>query len=154
LRLGVRFFASSVPDASVKLVLPSDPRLGGVVRGAVEQFAAAFGVPENECCALALAVQEALTNIILHAYGNRRDQSIELTCSARADTLEFVLLDEGTAADPGRFCARPLGEVRSGGFGTHIMAQVMDGVQYERLPNRNRLRMVKHLGKVDRAVQG
>jgi len=143
-----------VLDVSVKLVLPSDPRLGGVVRGAVEQFAAAFGVPERECCALALAVQEAVTNIIRHAYGNRHDQPIELTCSARADTLEFVLLDEGTAADPARFCAWPLGEVRSGGFGTHIMAQVMDGVQYERLPDRNRLRMVKHLGKVDRVVQG
>jgi len=141
-------------DAVVKLVLPSDPRLGGVVRGAVEQFAAASGLPENECCALALAVQEAVTNIIRHAYGNRHDQPIDLTCSARADTLEFVLLDEGMAADPGRFCARPLGEIRRGGFGTHIMAQVMDGVHYERLPNRNRLRMVKHLGKVDRAVQG
>jgi anti-sigma regulatory factor (Ser/Thr protein kinase) len=154
LRLSVRLFASSVLEASVKLVLPSDPRFGGVVRGAVEQFAAAFGVPESEHCALALAVQEAVTNIIRHAYGNRHDQPIELTCSARADTLEFVLLDEGTAADPARFRARPLGEVRIGGFGTHIMAQVMDEVQYERLPNRNQLRMVKHLDKVDRAVQG
>jgi anti-sigma regulatory factor (Ser/Thr protein kinase) len=139
---------------SVKLVLLSDPRLGGVVRGAVEQFAAAFGLPENQCCALALAVQEAVTNIIRHAYGDRHDQPIELTCSAQRDALEFVLLDEGTAADPGRFCARPLGEVRRGGFGTHIMAQVMDGVHYERLPHRNRLRMIKHLGKVDGAVRG
>lgn len=141
-------------DASIKLVLPSDPRFGGVVRGAVEQFAAAFGVPESECCTLALAVQEAVANIIRHAYANRHDQPIELTCSAGAGTLEFVLLDEGTAADTTRFRSRPLGEVRSGGFGTHIMAQAMDGVQYERLPDRNRLRMVKHLGKVDRAVQG
>jgi len=141
-------------DTSVKLVLPSDPRLGGVVRGAVEQFAAAFGVGEQDCCMLALAVQEAVTNIIRHAYGDRHDQPIELTCCARPDALEFVLRDEGTAADPAQFCARPLGEVRTGGFGTHIMAQAMDRVQYERLPDHNRLRMVKHLGKVDRAVQG
>jgi len=141
-------------DASVKLVLPSDPTLGGVVRAVAEHFAAAFGVSESESCALALAVQEAVANIIRHAYGNRHDQPIELTCSARAGTLEFVLVDEGTAADPARFCARPLGEVRTGGFGTHIMAQAMDRVQYERLPHHNRLRMVKYLGKVDRAVQG
>jgi len=124
-----------------------------VVRAVVEQFAAAAGAPESGCCALALAVQEAVANIIRHAYGNRHDQPIDLTCSARADTLEFVLLDEGMAADPDRFCARPLGEVRTGGFGTHIMAQAMDGVQYERLPHHNRLRMVKHLGKVETAVQ-
>lgn len=142
-----------MPDASIKLVLPSDPRLGGVVRAVVEHFAAASGFPEGECCVLALAVQEAIANIIRHAYGNRHDQPIELTCSAGADALEFVLLDEGAAADPSQFRARPLGEVRTGGFGTHIMAQAMDGVQYQRLEHSNRLRMVKHFGKVDTALQ-
>jgi len=138
-----------VSDVSIKLVLPSDPRFGGVVRATVEHFAAALGIPEGECCAVALAVQEAVTNIIRHAYADRHDRPIELTCTVRVDMLEFVLLDEGVAADPGRFRARPLGEVRGGGFGTHIMAQVMDGVHYERLTHGNRLRMVKHFVKVD-----
>jgi len=124
------------------------------VRAMVEHFAAAFGFPQGECGALALAVQEAVANIICHAYGNRHDRPIEMTCSARADRLEFVLLDQGATADPSRFCARPLGEIRTGGLGTHIMAELMDEVQYKRLPRQNRLRMIKHLGKVDGLSRG
>jgi anti-sigma regulatory factor (Ser/Thr protein kinase) len=135
-------------DACLKLVVSSDPRLLRVVRGAVEQFALALALSESESCEVTLAVHEAVTNIIRHAYGDRHGQRVELTCCAQDNTLEFILADQGQPADPAQFCARPLGEAKPGGLGTHIIAQVMDVVDYQRLPQRNQLRLVKYLGKV------
>ena len=129
----------------LKLELQSDPRVLSVVRSAVQQFASVLGFSEGDCNAITLAVDEALTNVIRHAYQNRHDQPIGLVCEGRDAGAEFILTDCGIAADPANFCSRPLGEVRGGGLGTHIIAKVMDQVSYERSAEGNRLRLFKSL---------
>src|SRR5208283_5340169 len=57
-----------------------------------------------------LAVDEALANIIRHAYKNRYDQEIELNCQTSADQMEFTLVDRGEPPDPARICGQPLDE--------------------------------------------
>jgi serine/threonine-protein kinase RsbW len=132
---------------SLKLVLSSDPRLLGAVRGAVAELASAAGFAEEDCRAITLAVDEALTNIIRHAYDNRHDKSVELTCRSLDNGLEFILRDRGRPVDPAKVCARPLEAVRPGGLGTHIIRQIMDRVCYEPLPDGNELRLVKYVTK-------
>ena len=132
---------------SVKLVLTSDPRLLSVVRGAVHRLASVAGFKEEDCHGITLAVDEALTNIIRHAYDNRHDESIELTCRSLENGLEFILKDRGRAVDLAKVCARSLDVVRPGGLGTHIIRQVMDQVEYEPLPDGNQLRLVKFIPK-------
>ena len=131
----------------LKLEVPSDPRVLSIVRSTVHQLACVAGFPEEQCRSITLAVDEALSNIIRHAYQNRRDQAIQLTCQCDNDGLEFLLVDHGQSVDPGMLRGRPLDEVRPGGLGTHLIAQIMDRVQYEPLPDRNQLRLVKHLSK-------
>jgi len=130
---------------TVKLELPSDPQLLGVVRSTVEQLARVAGFAEKESRSITLAVDEAITNIIRHAYEGRNDQGIELVCRGYPDRLEFLLSDHGRSVDPAELRGRALGEVRPGGLGTHIIAKVMDQVRYEPLPNRNQLLLVKYL---------
>lgn len=132
---------------SLKVVLSSDPRLLSVVRGAVHQLAAVVGFTEEDCHAITLAVDEALTNIIRHAYDNRPDESMELSCRTLEHGLEFVLKDRGHPVDVAKVCARPLEVVKSGGLGTHIIRQIMDQVHYESLPDGNQLRLVKYVTK-------
>jgi len=129
----------------LKLEVPSDPQLLSVVRSAVQQLATVMGFSDKDCRSITVAVDEALTNIIRHAYQNRPDQTIAVVCQRRNDGLEFTLVDRGRAVDPKKLRARPLGEVRPGGLGTYIIQQAMDKVQYERLPDGNRLRLVKYL---------
>lgn len=133
---------------SLKLVLSSDPRLLGAVRGAVRELASGAGFAEEDCRAIALAVDEALTNIIRHAYDNRPDESVELTCHGLENGLEFIFRDRGRPVDPAKICARALEDVRPGGLGTHIIRQIMDQVRYEPLPDGNQLRLVKYINKV------
>jgi len=125
--------------------MASDPRLLPVVRGVASELAAAWGFEDEQCRGIALAVDEALSNIIRHAYKNRCDQEIELHCEAHADCLEFTFIDRGEAADPSRICAQPLDEIALGGRGTHLIRQIMDEVCYERVPGGNSLRLKKSL---------
>ena len=102
---------------------------------------------------MVLAVDEALTNIIRHAYQGKPEQPIEVSCrriQAAQDgvlkpALEIVLEDRGAAVDAKKLCGRALDDVRSGGLGLHFMRESMDAVEFRRRWHRNQLRMVKLL---------
>ena len=128
-----------------QMKLASDPRLLAVVRGTVAQLAEALGFEASQCRKITLAVDEALSNVIRHAYKNECNHEVELNCQAQADCLEFTFIDRGEPADPARICAQPLDEVALGGRGTHLIRQIMDEVSYERLPDHNRLRLKKYM---------
>jgi serine/threonine-protein kinase RsbW len=135
------------PRLQIKFSVPSDPRYLCVVRGAVGTLAAVIGWDESECRAIALAVDEALTNVIRHAYHGRTDCLIELECRENSDGLEITLLDNGDAPDRSKICAREAGCNQPGGLGTHIIKQVMDKFSYEVSPQGNRFVAVKRLRK-------
>jgi len=131
----------------VSFALPSDPRYLPVVRGAIAPLAAAIGWDECDCRAITLAVDEALTNVIRHAYQNRRDGLIEMECRESSDGLEITLLDNGAPPDKSSICARELGCDQPGGLGTHIIREVMDSVSYETSDKGNRFVARKTLRK-------
>ncbi len=128
-----------------QLRLTSDPRLLAVVRSVVSEFAAVWAFDDEACRRITLAVDEALSNIIRHAYKNQCDREIELDCEARSDCVEFTLVDHGEPLDPARFCSQPLDAIAIGGRGTHLIRQIMDEVRYERVAEGNRLCLRKYL---------
>lgn len=129
----------------LKLVMPSHPRFLSIVRAAVGELGMVYGLPEEACQGVILAVDEALANVIRHAYKGHHDQEMELDCRIVDDRLEFTLLDYGEAPDPARICGQPLDEVSLSGRGTHLMKAVMDEMCYERVPRGNQLRLIKYL---------
>ena len=137
----------------LRLELPSDPSLLCAVRGAVERLTESFGFSAVECRAVTRAVDEALTNIIRHAYSGRPDRPIELLIRSvqrhgnqkAAEGLEILLCDRGPAVKPDQMCMRALEEVRPGGLGLHFIQQSMDIVEYKRANGTNRLRLVKYV---------
>jgi serine/threonine-protein kinase RsbW len=137
----------------LRLELPSDPSLLCAVRGAVERLAESFGFSDAECRAVTRAVDEALTNIIRHAYGGRADRPIEMFFRSvhgqgnhkAADGIEILLCDRGPAIQPDKMCLRALDEVKPGGLGLHFIQQSMDIVEYKRAKGTNRLRLVKYV---------
>ena len=129
----------------LRLVMPSHPRFLSIVRAAVGELGLVYGLSEESCLGVTLAVDEALANIIRHAYKNRYDQEIELNCQTTGDQLEFTILDRGEPPDPARICGQPLDEVSLSGRGTHLIKATMDEVCYERVPEGNQLRLIKRL---------
>jgi serine/threonine-protein kinase RsbW len=136
----------------LRLELPSNPELLCVVRSAMMRLTEELGFPGGECRALTRAVDEALANIICHAYSGRPGQPIELMCRLQVRTngkqptgLEIVLVDRGAAADRKSLCGRSLDDVRPGGLGIHFIKGGVDVMQYKRQAKKNRLRLVKYL---------
>jgi anti-sigma regulatory factor (Ser/Thr protein kinase) len=137
----------------LKLDLLSDPQTLCVVRAAVGELAATLGLPPEEGRSLVLAVDEAMTNIIRHAYLGKFDRPIEVSfyrghrkqSERMQDTLEIRFVDEGVAVDPAKLRGRELEEVRPGGLGLHFIRQTMDDVTFRHFRGRNHLRLVKFL---------
>lgn len=137
----------------LKMELPSNPDTLCVVRNALEQLAQMLGFPDAECRAVVLAVDEALTNIIRHAYQGKADQPIAISFrrtqtpadGARRPALEIVLEDRGIRVDGSKLCGRDLEDVRPGGLGLHFIKESMDAVEFRRYWGRNQLRLVKFL---------
>jgi serine/threonine-protein kinase RsbW len=135
------------------LHLQSNPEALCLVRAALQQATEMMSFSETNSRAIVRSVDEALANVIRHAYKGRAGLPIEISCSrlwnandAKAPKgIEIVLTDSGVAADPKKLKGRSLEEVRPGGLGIHFMKQSMDVVEFNRKSGKNLLRMVKYL---------
>jgi anti-sigma regulatory factor (Ser/Thr protein kinase) len=94
-----------------------------------------------------LAVDEALTNIIRHAYQGTPGK-MTISVSASGDKIEIVLEDQGKKFDPTQVPAPELPRHKPGGLGVHFIRTIMDQMVYEdQCPSGNRLRLIKHKTK-------
>lgn len=122
-------------DAAVRLSVRSMPSHLRVVRSAVEEMCRLVGFDESSVTRIVLSVDEAMTNIIRHAYGGREDQPIEIEMSplgaSAPEGLRICLRDHGRQVDYSRIRSRDLKDVRPGGLGVHIMTECMDRLEYQ-----------------------
>jgi len=125
---------SAVPERPLRLEICSAPAHLPVVRAAVGKMCELLGFDEKTIGAIVLSVDEALTNIIRHAYDNMPDRKIEVELAPRVGdevALKVVLRDYGRSVDRSQIKSRDLQDVRPGGLGVHIMTECMDSVEYE-----------------------
>ncbi len=95
-----------------------------------------------------LAVDEALTNIIRHAYQGGAGK-MTISVAVADDRIEIVLEDQGKKFDPTRVPSPELPRHRPGGLGIHFIRTIMDQMIYDdQYPAGNRLRLIKHKKKI------
>jgi len=142
-----------LPGKSIRISINSDPVYLKVLRAAMDEIADLAGFSRKECAKIILAVDEACSNVIRHAYHNVEGQPIYVTCRITPIKLEIVIVDLGEPADIKSIKPRPLDELRPGGLGVHIIRTVMDEVHYENLAKiGNRLIMAKFLPREEGAL--
>jgi serine/threonine-protein kinase RsbW len=106
------------------------------------------GLDDTAAYGVELAVDEACTNIIEHAYGGEGKGEIECTARATKDGLVIILRDKGKAFDPTGVpdpdVNAPLEKLPSRGAGLFLMRKMMDEVHFEfRKGKGNTLTMLK-----------
>jgi anti-sigma regulatory factor (Ser/Thr protein kinase) len=116
----------------------------------VAQMAAQAGLDAKARHHCHLAIDEACTNIIEHAYsGGGPDDVIDVWCHQSADSFDMVVVDDGPPFDPLQLPApdpgRKLDDRHTGGWGVYFIRKFMDKVDYEYRDGRNHLYMAKML---------
>lgn len=117
------------------------------MRHLVEWFSSERASPPlspHERSSLVLAVSEAASNILDHAYWGSRDKRLQVAVEAYEGEVHVVLSDWGRPFDP-RAVAQPMFDgSRDGGFGVYIITQAVDDYRYYRDDlGRNCLRLVR-----------
>lgn len=101
----------------------------------VASKAEAAGLGEKDIYSVQLAVDEACTNIIEHAYGGEGNGEIECVCEIVEDGLEITLKDEGESFDPESLpelvVGAPIEQLKARGAGVFLIRKLMDEVLYE-----------------------
>lgn len=108
----------------------------------------AAGLGERAAYAVQMAVDEACTNIIEHAYGGEGIGNIDCTYEVTEDSLIITLRDKGHPFDPTRVSEPDLDvqleERALGGLGVFLMRRLMDAVHHRYEPEEgNVLTLVK-----------
>ena len=97
---------------------------------------------------LNLALEEAVSNVILYAYPEGTDNVIDIDASVDGKRVTFVISDSGKPFDPttkeevdinAEMSQRPIG-----GLGIHLVRTIMDTVSYERKEEKNILTIIKN----------
>ena len=98
---------------------------------------------------LNLVLEEAVSNVILYAYGKEEQKEISLVAQSCDNNLVFVLTDSGTEFDPTKVPDADITlsaeEREIGGLGIFLIRQIMNTVEYQRIDGKNVLTMRKQL---------
>ena len=135
-------------DTSQTLTFPGRFDSLAAISEFVVRAAEATGLDAHAIYAVQMAVDEACSNIIEHAYGGEGHGTIECTCRIKDDELTVTLRDHGRPFDPTSVpepdLHASLEERSGGGLGLYFMRQLMDEVHFEFTPDPgNVLTMVK-----------
>jgi len=116
----------------------------------VTQAAREAGLNDDEVFHVEMAVDEACSNVIEHAYASQAGE-IDLACTCpAAGQFEVVIRDSGQPFEPGEVPATNVGtptdldNLNEGGLGLYFIRKLMDEVRFEYVPGQgNRLTMLK-----------
>ncbi|RAL22043.1 anti-sigma B factor RsbW [Thermoflavimicrobium daqui] len=141
------------PLDSIDLTIPAKPDFVGIVRLLVSGIANRMGFSYDDIEDLKLAVSEACTNAVDHAYSGG-DGDIEVNCNLFGDRLEINVIDRGHSFDVNEVEQRtgPIGfepsmnALRERGLGIYLMKTLMDDVEIKG-DNGVIVKLTKHLRK-------
>lgn len=105
------------------------PRIRAFVRTFCQHLPVAV-LDEDSIAQLELAVTEAASNIMRHAYQGRTDLPLQLVAEAFADRVVIQLFHRGRGFNPALVKAPAFDGSRDGGFGVYIITHSVDEVRY------------------------
>jgi anti-sigma regulatory factor (Ser/Thr protein kinase) len=132
---------------ALRLEVPSESAFLGLVREVTRKMAGVAGFEDKTADQLALAVDEAASNVLEHAYRGAPDRVLRVDMDDHGEAFCVNVVDDGECFDP---ASRPSLDVRqlerdrrTGGLGVHLMERIMDSVTFQRREPLNVCCLVK-----------
>lgn len=115
----------------------------------IEELGEELSLSSETTMNINLALEEAISNIIMYAYPQEEKHEIYLRANTNDRQLIFLLTDSGLSFDPTQAPEVDLSisaeERQIGGLGIFLIRNIMNEVSYQRLDGKNRLVMKKYL---------
>jgi len=121
-----------------------------VVKTAIEEFLKSYNISKKHKNDIFLSVDEAITNIIIHAYKkNTKKEKIFFHIEKKENKIIIILKDTGKPFDSSNI-PKPnvqlnLAGKKRGGFGIHLMRTLMDKIEYQFNENFNQITLIKKI---------
>ena len=135
----------SLGDAEVEVKIANT--INGIValEDWLQTIQTSITIPDDTLFAIKLCLEEALTNIVNHAYDDGSEHEISVRLMPRSDGLTFEIVDDGKAFDPRQVTPpdKPadLATTQPGGLGINLIREFSERLDYERRDGCNRLRI-------------
>ena len=131
------------------ITLPNDVQAVPELAEFVDHVCEALGFDMGVSMQLNLAIEEAVVNVMNYAYPAGTKGSVNIEARASDEWVKFVISDSGAPFDPtakAEVDTTLSAEERGiGGLGIHLIRQIMDSINYERVGNLNVLTLLKKL---------
>ena len=132
-----------------QLILHNDVQQIELLAEYIDSIAEAAGIDPSLAMSLNLALEEAVTNVIMYAYPEGTDGTVDIITEANDGLLTFIIKDSGKAFDPTQKedadVTLSAEERQIGGLGIFLVKQIMDTVNYQRIEGQNILTLTKKL---------
>ena len=114
----------------------------------IDSFAEEIGLDFSLTMSLNLAIEEAVVNVMKYAYPQGAQGKIDISANIDGDDVVFIISDSGVAFNPTTKSEVDINQMAEdrpiGGLGIHLVRNIMDSVQYERLNGKNILTLRKN----------
>lgn len=136
----------------VDIKIPSSTRHLHTMRTLTRILAESMGFDRKDSDSAALAVEEALTNVIEHSYHGEEDRKMHVIFELDDDKFTVRILHNGDQIEVSNLSKTEdwssfHSQKKKGGLGILIMKKCMDEVTYKSGPRQNECCMVKYLRK-------
>lgn len=132
------------PELSI--VIPPQTALLKMVVELSKHIATLNQFSASESQKIALAIDEAITNVIKHSYKDKLDDDIKLEFYTAPEGMQIKIIFTGVPpilSKIGVDLERKIRDKHKGGLGVELMRRIMDSVQYHTKDNYNICEMVK-----------
>lgn len=133
-----------------RLKIPSITENLHLIRDFIVKIAAKAGFNEEEQEQIALAVDEACTNVIKHAHKFSAQKLMDIAVITDSEKIQITITDKGHGFDLKKLrdpnLKKYVKESRHGGLGIYLIKKLMDDVHYDFNPGiKNQVQLTKYL---------
>ena len=132
---------------AIRLRIPAKPEYITLCRLALTGIALLREIDDDTMAELKLALTEAVSNSVRHAYGPNGNGHVDVTYDLRPDMLAIEVVDDGAGFDPEEAPGFQGDELSEGGLGISIIRSIADEFEIDSALGQrgSRLRFAKRL---------
>jgi serine/threonine-protein kinase RsbW len=126
---------SAEDNEIIRIKIPSHPKYISRLRSIVGEVCQKMNFHYQKCQDLKLAINEAVSNIIQHAYEGQTNKAIFVYFYLFSERLEVAIRDYGKKVEPDQIKSRDLDDVKDHGLGVFLMENLVDEVAFDFTPS-------------------